>query len=167
MLVTAAVGVVYLVLAPLLWTHAQDGLHRLLVLPPALIAAIDRSSVQTAVTVTAAYTLLLGLAMLALVPLAVLAWRRWPPARPIFWAVGGLLLAGQLVEVLASVFARHAAASATHHLAGLPASVGGNLAPTFVPTWSLPTTAALAAASAALLLATALLLRQQRPGRPA
>lgn len=99
--------------------------------------------------------------MLALVPVAVLVWRRWPPARPIFWGLGALLVAGQLVEVVAALVTRHLVAAATT-LPGLSVYTDSYLASALFPAWYLPTAGTLAAAAVALLVTAALLLRRDR-----
>ncbi|HEY3506107.1 MAG TPA: hypothetical protein VGN37_25380 [Actinocatenispora sp.] len=181
LLVAAALGLVHLLLAALVWTHAADGFDRLAALPAQLRAQVHTGAARTAVTVAAAYPAVLGVALLALVPLAVLLWRRRIPA-PVTVIAAGVLAAGQVLAIAVAVGVRQVVASATDRLSGCgswpvcsPRSatvsrLGDDVRADLLPDWYLPVSVGLAVAVLALLVVGVVLLLRTgvvRPGRSA
>jgi hypothetical protein len=174
LLVAAAVGLAGLVVAPLAWVGAADGLDGLGALPAPLRARVDAGTVRAAVTVGTAYPAALAVAMLALVPIAVLLWRRRIPAL-VAGIAAGVLVAGQVLSAVVAVGVRAAVASATAGLTGCatwPACTSAGRV-RLLPGRYLPACVVVAAAATALLVAAVVLLlgrratARPRPGAPA
>lgn len=165
LIVAGAVGVAELVAAALLWAHGADVARQVarLGLPPVLMAAFDVGTVRETSIGLAAFTILLGVATLVLVPLGVLVWRGWPPARLVLWIAGGLLLVGQVLQVAGTVVVRWIALGSVSRK--VPASVHDWMDKAMFPGWYLPTAVVLAVVMAALLVTgTVLAGTGRRPG---
>jgi hypothetical protein len=158
-------GLLESAVAPLAWRHVDDGTRQLTrVLPPELVPALHLSTVRDLAIGAAGYGALLGLAALALVPVAVLVWRRWAPAPLLARIVAGVLAVGQVGAVAVVAVARHAAVAVTTGRHGLPGVRPEQAVRLLFPGWYL-TVVAIAAAAILLLLtgATVLLAGHARP----